>query len=89
MLERRHVAADLARIIDRHARLLVDLVQHQIRERGLCALDLDDSTASFRTKLYNNSDALGSSDVIASSLPSANNASSKRRRSVGAQSTAG
>jgi prevent-host-death family protein len=37
---RRHAAADLARILHRHTGLLVDLVQQQVRERGLRALDL-------------------------------------------------
>jgi hypothetical protein len=38
--ERRDAAADLARILHRHAGLLVDLVQQQVRQRGLRALDL-------------------------------------------------
>ena len=40
VLQRRHAAAHLARILDRHARLLVDLVEQQIGERRLRALDL-------------------------------------------------
>src|SRR5439155_22245488 len=39
VIERGDVAADLARVLDRHARLLIQLEQHQVGERRLRALD--------------------------------------------------
>ena len=88
VIERSHVSTYFARIVYRHAGLLVDFIQEQICQRGCVPSICDESTASLRTKLYRSNDALGKTrSDVESSPPTPAKASSKRLRKAGVHST--
>jgi hypothetical protein len=88
-LQRGGAAAHLARVLHRNDRLLLDLVEEEVGQRGLRALDLRGEHRLLAHEAVSRRSALGRCAVRASSRPRARRASSKRLRSAPDQAIGG